>query len=96
MDRVESEMQPSHRPRKYFLKSDAVLSYKNSCAEREASLDYTAPVAAQLPTRGIRAPKYAALATPTTPITALKITQIHGLQGISPISNNGVILAHAA
>ena len=86
-------MQPTHRPCTYFLKSGAVSSCKNSST---ASLDYTVPVAGQLPTLGIRAPKYAALATPTTPITALNITQIQGLQGISPISNNGVILAHAA
>ena len=50
----------------------------------------------RLPTLGIRVPKYAALLTPTAPITALKITQIHGLHGIRPISNNGLMLAHTA
>jgi hypothetical protein len=44
----------------------------------------------------MRAPKYAALPIPTAPITAQKITQIHGLHGIRPISNNGVILAQTA
>jgi hypothetical protein len=45
---------------------------------------------------GIRVPKYAALPTPTAPITALKITQIQGLHGIRPINSKGVMLAQAA
>jgi hypothetical protein len=44
----------------------------------------------------MRLPNQAALTTPTAPMTALKITQIHGLHGIRPISNSGVILAQAA
>ena len=54
------------------------------------------PVAGQLALFGARAPKYIALLTPTAPITVQKITQIHGLQGIRPINNSGVTLAHAA
>jgi hypothetical protein len=57
---------------------------------------HAAPAAGQLATLGIRVPKYAALPTPTAPITAQKITQIQGLHGIRPINSNGVILAQAA
>jgi hypothetical protein len=57
---------------------------------------FTVHAAEQPSILGILAPKYAALLTPTAPITAEKITQIHGLQGIRPINSSGVILAHAA
>ena len=59
-------------------------------------VDHVALAVEQPATLGMRAPKYAALLTPTAPITAQKITQIHGLHGIRPISSKGVILAHAA
>lgn len=72
------------------------MSYKNSCPTFDKPFIQTARAAEQCPTPGIRAPKYAALPTPTAPITAQKITQIHGLHGISPINNSGVILAQAA
>lgn len=89
-------MQPNHRPWEYFLKSVSGLSYKNIRHVRHAAFNQMAPAAGQLPVLGMRAPKYNALLTPTAPITAQKITQIHGLHGIRPISNSGVILAHAA
>jgi hypothetical protein len=57
---------------------------------------FTVHGAEQASILGIRAPKYAALLTPTAPITAEKITQIQGLHGIRPINSSGVTLAHAA
>ncbi|MNW03029.1 hypothetical protein D3C71_1989040 [compost metagenome] len=85
-------MQPNHRPWKHLLKRVSGLSYKNSYN----GSDQCAPAAEQPAILGIRTPKYAALPTPTAPITALNITQIHGLHGIRPINNSGVMLAHAA
>ena len=72
------------------------MSYKNISGTPIVLLIHAAPTVEHLAIFGIRVPKYAALLTPTAPITAQKITQTHGLHGIRPINSSGVILAQAA